>query len=270
MIEPTSYPELNDVLQEMVASIRAILGEAFVGAYLQGSFAIGGFDEHSDVDFIVVMNDELTPEHVQALTVMHERIFRLPSEWARHLEGSYFPVEALRDTGWMDRELWYLDNGSQELERSDHCNSLTVRWTLRERGVRLAGPGPETLIDPVPIDALRREIAGVITGWGAEVLSTPDAYKNRFYQGFIVLNYCRMLHDLLSGEPSSKRTGAEWAKALLDPKWSPLIDRAWNGRPDPAVSVREPSDPADFESTLEFVELVIRETDKYMAGKWGS
>src|SRR3989441_10063657 len=94
--------------------------------------------------------------------------------------------------------------------------------------------------------------------WGQQILDDPDRYRNRFYQAFIVLNYCRMMHDLVEGCPGSKRAGAAWAKARLDPAWSALIDRAWDGRPNPAVAVRERADPTDFESTLQFVRAVIR------------
>ena len=54
---PTPYPELNTVLRELVDRLQAALGDNFVGAYLQGSFAVGDFDQDSDCDFIVVVND---------------------------------------------------------------------------------------------------------------------------------------------------------------------------------------------------------------------
>jgi predicted nucleotidyltransferase len=56
---PTPYPELNAVLQELVESVQAALGNSFVAACLQGSFALGDFDRHSDVDFIVAIEEEL-------------------------------------------------------------------------------------------------------------------------------------------------------------------------------------------------------------------
>src|SRR6185369_12962391 len=83
---PTSYPELNTVLDAMVDSVQAILGTNFVGAYLQGSFAVGDFDLHSDVDFIIVIAEELSNNQVDALQVMHEHIYALESPWAKHLE----------------------------------------------------------------------------------------------------------------------------------------------------------------------------------------
>jgi len=124
---PSPYPALNSVLAELVAGIQATLGETFVGAYLQGSFALGDFDQHSDVDFIVVVSDELSNAHVIALDALHQRIYALPSEWAKHLEGSYFPASVLRDLAQRANPLWYLDHGSQTLVQSDHCNTLVVR-----------------------------------------------------------------------------------------------------------------------------------------------
>jgi hypothetical protein len=251
------------VLGGLVDSTRDILGADFVGAYLQGSFAVGDFDPHSDVDFIIVIAEELSDDQVGALQVMHERIYCQASPWAQHLEGSYFPEKLLRDLAGRGERLWYLDHGARSLIKSEHCNTIVVRWVIREKGVLLAGPAPITLIDPIPAELLRGEILEVITGWGQEIIANPGRYNNHFYQAYIVLNYCRMLHDLYMGFPGSKLAGAEWAKANLNPSWSALIDRTWPGRPDPASSVRRPADPEDFESTLKFVEYVIEESKHY-------
>src|SRR5438067_2158830 len=140
-MHPTRFPELNQVLRTLVSWIQDTLPDAFVGFYLQGSFALGDFDDHSDVDFVVLVRDELEPS------------------------------------------------------------------------------------------------------------------PNRFYQGFILRNYCRMLHARGRGYPGSKREGAEWAKSAFKSSWSPLIDRAWATRPDPARQAREPADDEDFKQTLAFVEL---------------
>ena len=71
---PTVYPELNAVLEELVTSVRTILAENFCGAYLQGSFAVGDADVHSDVDFIVVTEDEVSAEQLAGLQEMHKRL----------------------------------------------------------------------------------------------------------------------------------------------------------------------------------------------------
>jgi hypothetical protein len=135
-----------------------------------------------------------------------------------------------------------------------------VRWTLREKGVILAGPQPKSLVAPISEELVRAEIFETLNAWGKEILGEPSQYNNRFYQSFIVLSYCRMLHDLYRGYPGSKREGAEWAKSVLDPSWSNLIDGAWDGRPDPAQKVQQPADVEDFEKTLRFVQYVMNES----------
>jgi hypothetical protein len=155
--KPTRYPELNAVIRGFVAGVRGILGESFSGAYLQGSFALGDADEHSDVDFIVATEDEVTPAQLTELQSMHKEIYGHDSQWAQHLEGSYFPKDRLRRLDPSRSTLLFLDNGSSELVRDEHCNTAVVRWILREHGVTLAGPDPKTLVDPVPPPALRAE-----------------------------------------------------------------------------------------------------------------
>jgi hypothetical protein len=253
---PTLYPALNVVLRDLVDSVKAVLSANFIGAYLQGSFAVGDFDAHSDCDFVMVMQEDLSEDEVRALQEAHERIYRLDNPWAQHLEGSYFPKEVLKPYAHSGEQLWYLDHGSRSLIRDSHCNTVVVRWVVRENGVILAGPPPKTLVAPIPVEVLRGEIMATILNWGQEITANPDPYNNRFYQTFVVLSYCRMLHDLHRGYPGSKRAGAEWAKANLDPSLAGLIDRAWEGRPNPAVSVRQRADPNDFDDTLKFVQYV--------------
>ncbi len=258
----TPYDDLNTVLRTLVTGVQRALGNTFIGAYLQGSFAVGDFDENSDVDFIVVTHEELSESQVEALQILHATVYDLESEWAKHLEGSYFPAAVLRDASLRGTPLWYLDHGSRSLVRSDHCNTIVVRQVVRETGVKLAGPDPATLVDPIPVAALRDEIRATMLGWGREILAKPDAWANRFYQGYIVLNYARMLHDLVVGHPGSKRAGAEWAKARFGPPWIDLIDSAWGGRPNPAVSVRTPADRQAFTRTLEFLRLIMAEAER--------
>jgi hypothetical protein len=256
-MHPTPYPDHNRVLEELLTVAQSTLDESFLGAYLQGSFAVGGFDRHSDCDFIIVVKGRLTAWQVDALQSMHARLYRLESYWAQHLEGSYYPQEVLKDYTRRGTPLWYLDNGASQLVQDVHCNTIVVRQTLRQFGVTLAGPPPTSLIDPIPVEDFRQEMLTSMHSWGEQILSHPEQYNNRFYQGFIVLHYCRVLHDLYTGLPGSKPAAADWAKATLDPAWQALIDRTWATRPLPEVSVRTPADPDDFEQTLRFVRYAL-------------
>lgn len=266
-MQPIPYSDLNEVLTQFCAGVKDVLGADLIGIYLQGSFAVGDFDEHSDLDFVVVVQKELSSKQIETLQVFHHQIFQLDSKWAQHLEGSYFPAEILKNLPKPGQQLWYLDNGANQLVRSDHCNTLVVRWTLREKGVSLFGPLPGTLVEPISKEWLRAEIFETLNGWGSEILANPSAYNNWFYQSFIVLNYCRMLRDLHAGQVGSKRQGAAWAKTNLAPVWADLIDRSWEGRPNPAEKVKQPADPEDFTRTLQFLSLVMEKSRLYYCQK---
>lgn len=258
---------LNEVLDELVRGAQDVLGENFVGAYLQGSFALGDWDTHSDVDFLVVVQD-LPDAALPALQALHGRIYdRVEPHWTKHLEGSYFPKELLRRSELAGTPLFYLDNTARELIWSKHDNTLVVRWVMREYGVTLAGQEARTLVDPVPPDGLRRETWDRMLYWSDLLDDDPQEMNNRWYQPYAVLSYCRMLYTLETGRVCSKPAGAAWAKAVLDGRWAGLIDRAWAERPNPSEKVHMQADPGDFGLTLEFIQYVLADGKK-RSGQW--
>jgi len=253
MADPTGYPELDDVLQELVAEVRTILGDNFCGAYLQGSFAVGDADEHSDVDFIVATNGEITDGQLVTLQALHKRIYGLDSPWAQHLEGSYVPKDALRRVDPARSPYWYLDNGASELVLDNHCNTAVVRWSLREHGLVLEGPDPTSLVEPVTAAQLRTEALWVMDeflAWAHERVADMSRWK----QPYLVLTFCRLLHTLNAGIVASKREAAEWALHALDAEWASLIQQAVDDRPDPWLRVHQPADPDLVARTLAFAD----------------
>ncbi len=261
LFNPGPHQELNEILETLVTGIRTILKDNFLGAYLGGSFAHGGWDAYSDVDFDVVIADDLHHHKVEELKVLHAQVFTIDHYYARHLEGAYFPQEVLGDLTRTSEPLWYLDNGSLNFERSTHDNTLVNRWVLRNQGVTLIGPSPSTWIPPIPDEMLKAEVWETMHDWGVEILKGDYALENRFRQIFTVLMYCRMLHTLHSGRVESKPAGAEWAKATLAPQWIDLIDDALSARPNQYEKCYQPSDPEKVARTFSFVRYVISKAD---------
>jgi predicted nucleotidyltransferase len=239
---PAKFPELNTVLQELITRLTSLLEADLLGAYLQGSFAVGDYDQHSDVDFIIITENDISGSQLQSLLFMHKRIFELESAWAQHLDFSYFPKDVHRHPPNADK-----NSGTWTTAAANWLNQFTVvRWTVREHGIALTFPHPDTLVDPGTVELLREEIREVIRERGTEILKNQGRLINRFYQSFIVLSYCRMLHDLQAGSTGSKRTGAKWAQTHLDPSWRDLIDRSREGRPNPELAIRIPVNGDDF------------------------
>src|SRR5438094_1286383 len=249
---PTAFPELNRVLADLVEGARAILGDNFCGAYLQGSFAVGDADEHSDVDFIIVTHEDLSEAQQSDLQTLQEHLYGLDTSWAQHLEGSYVPKELLRRVDPARTPWFYFDNGATEPQWDKHDNTAVVRWSLRECGVVLFGPDPQTLIDPVSAADLQREVVEAIDDWAEWVLTIE---MSRRAQGLIVLSFCRILHTLATGGVTSKRQAGQWALDALPVEWAPLIQHALDDRPDPWRKVHEPADRDAAERTLAFIDF---------------
>jgi predicted nucleotidyltransferase len=247
----TPFPELDGLLAELVEGVRGLLGDNLVGVYLQGSFAVGGADEWSDADFLVVTREPVGEAERPALDALHRRLFAAPTHWAKHLEGSYVDRVLLRRPDPARTKLLFLDHGSQELAWDDHCNTAYVRWALREHGIALAGPPPRELVDPVPADVLRDEARARLPEWleWAESIET----WNRWYGPYIVIGLCRVLWTIEHGTIVSKQAAAEWALSELEPEWRPLIQEALAERADPVGRWYAPGSEDDRARTLAFV-----------------
>ncbi|HEX7760945.1 MAG TPA: aminoglycoside adenylyltransferase domain-containing protein [Caulobacteraceae bacterium] len=277
---PTPYAELNAVLTDLVTGARTALGDNFVGAYLQGSFALGDFDESSDLDFLIVTREDIGPGALPALQTFHTRLHAQPSNWAQRLEGSYVPAAILkhkdgaprdppgepRADDWADPgtsgtppsvyPFYFLGNGEQALVRSEHDNSQIVRWITREAGIVLAGPPPSELIDPVPAEALKAETRETLAKVLRIALDEGQPLGQLWLQAFFVTLSCRMLHVLDGGRVTSKKAASAWALKALDRRWGPLIEAAMAARRQPLEARLAPPPQADVAETLAFLRHV--------------
>lgn len=253
----TCFPDLDSLLDDLVTSVRGILGDAFVGAYLLGSFALGDADEHSDVDFLVVTDPEVSAAQLVELQIMHARLYRRDTPWGQHLEGSYIARDLLRRLDRARTPLPFLDNGARELVSDPHCNTAVVRWTLRERGVALAGPEPDTLVDEITHAALGDEMRWMVAEYGAWARDPAEPPMSRWKQPYLVLTTCRILHTSATGVVGSKREAAVWALGHLDHAWVDLIEGALVDRADPWRKVHEQADAALAERTQAFCDYAL-------------
>ena len=268
---------LDELLIEHAHTLQGTSPRNFVGMYLIGSLAVGDFDAGSDVDFMVVTNEELCSDELLTVGAAHSDYLARDDRWPTHLEYSFFPMAKLQTLSspfgetsrspLAGRLLWYF-NGRHP-ERSDHDNTLVTRWTLREKGVRVLGPDPASFAPDVTPHELRSEIRNSIRGWDREMVLTrgwdreegelsSSPHYNRFHQAFFVLNYCRALQGLDEGRITSKREGVQWAKVHVDPRWHSLIDFCWRERCDPDIHVSQGADPEVFREVIEFSKYATR------------
>jgi hypothetical protein len=253
--QPTSHAAVNDLVARLLAGQQSALGPRLLGLYLDGSLALGAFDAESDIDFIAVTASEVSSLEFLALQALHDRLAALDNPWALQLEGSYISAAALRRYDLAHAVHPNLERGDGErLEwKHHHADWVIHRHVLREHGLNLLGPPPATLVDPVSAADLRAAVASILESWYAGMLADPSPLRSRGYQSYAVLSLCRILYTLETGAVAPKRAAAGWAVAALGPPWSALIDRAWQGRQQPAAGAL----PADVEATLALIRLAL-------------
>lgn len=256
-ISPTTYPDVNTILDLLYTHAKDILQDQLLGMYLHGSLANGDFDTHSDIDVIFTTRDDISAEIFAKLQTMHEEISRLDSPWAIQLEVSYIPQDALRRFDPLNNQHPHIDRGTGETLHimAHECDWVIQRHIVRERGITVIGPDPKNLIDPVSQHDLRKAVADGLPLWMNPILANPSEMNTRGYQSFFVLSLCRMLYTLKHGEILSKAAAAKWAMIELDPKWKPLIERALVGRQNPNTA----PETEDINATLDMMRYTLQQ-----------
>jgi nucleotidyltransferase-like protein len=171
-------------LEELVARLRALLGQALLGVYAGGSFALGGYEPgRSDLDVAAVVRERLD-EGVADRIVDALRHESLPSP-ARKLELVVYTEAAARKTSTEPDFELNLNTGPDEQFRADlapqpgegHWFAID-RSVLARNGVSLYGPpASEVFAEPSQAELLPI-LAQVLRWYLREEPESEDALLN--------------------------------------------------------------------------------------------
>src|SRR5215204_4296786 len=96
-MEPTPYPEVNEVLDAILAGIQAELRAKLIGLYTFGSLVTGDFNPvRSDVDLAAVLTADLDDREFARLLRMHAELAREFPKWEDRIEVGYIAATNLR------------------------------------------------------------------------------------------------------------------------------------------------------------------------------
>ena len=228
MTAVATYPrEVAPLIEALLDGVRDALSENMTGMYFSGSLALGGFDpETSDVDVLVVTGRPVSDAEFAALKALHERVPPEGNEFSLDYDVYYIDRETIRRFTEGQRHV-KVGHGEPFGWRRHRPNWVLERWTVRERGVAVAGPDPKTLIDPVSPGDLRSAASAELRSrvqhwtdgsWPREELAHLGA------QAFEIETVSRASFTVESGEVSSKRTAVEWALVSLPGRWGDLVE----------------------------------------------
>jgi Domain of unknown function (DUF4111)/Nucleotidyltransferase domain len=264
-VQPTPYAGVNAALRDLLAGVRAVLEAHFVGMYLTGSLALGDFNPHtSDIDLVIVTGGALPEDRVEALREMHSRFDAGDSPWAGKVEAVYISRDALRRAAPDDAMYPQVEQGRGFFVDQIESGWLVQCYILREHGVRLAGPDPRRLIDPLDLDAMRRAVLPIPVIWLGLAYHDPawlEWLRERGNEAFVVLTLCRLLYTLGTGGVASKPEAARWAQQTLGGRWDGLLARSLSGQHETA-----PIPDSDLTETVVLIAYTVRQFRQWEAG----
>jgi len=231
--------EVGEVLEALLVGLRPILKNNLVGVYLRGSVAMGDFiAETSDFDVLAVTERPVGDAEFAALAALHAQLAASANPWGKRTEMAYVDRAALKR---FQPGLRHPTLGQGEtLEWATHgTNWILERWTLREHGVTLLGPEPQTLIDPVSADELRAAVRDRLPDWDdwANRPDDPAWLSPRRHKAYVVETMCRALYTLANGGLPNKLRAVAWALHALPEPWRSLVGRSRAWRTDDTIDL---------------------------------
>jgi predicted nucleotidyltransferase len=252
-LHPTQYPEVNDLLAHLLWKMKSILGDKLVGLYLYGSLVWGDFDlDISDIDLLATTTTDINKREFAALQQMHREIAGEYKRWDDRIEVQYLSVDGLRTFKTRSSKMGVISPG-EPFHIVEAGNEWLMNWYLvREKGVVLAGPPPETIIAPVSKEEFMRAAVEHGREWRDWVTHAMDS---RPYQSYGMLTVCRALYAQRHGEQVSKKQAAAWA-AREYPELAPMLQKALEWRAA-ASTERDIDHTATYPKTERFIHYVV-------------
>lgn len=222
---PTDSPSVNDLFAHLLPAISTVLNTRLVGVYLVGSLVTGGYDDHSDVDLIVVMDSPVDVPTFVALDTLHTGLVAAHPQWDNHLEILYVAQTALSTFREQTSPLGVISPGEpfHVIHAGDEW--LANWYALQSVGRVLIGPPPSVLSAPISHTEFLGRIKADALEWPTRVAQPLDRYG----QSYAILTICRAWYTLHHRVQVSKLVANQWAAAQR-PEWAVLLERAWRWR----------------------------------------
>jgi hypothetical protein len=246
----TQDTEIEALLGRLTGEIRRRSNDSLVGLYVYGSLVTGDFDKgRSDIDLLAVVDSDIEDETFDRLDGMHARFVEDHPAWEDRIEVAYVPAPALWNFRTRTAQIAVISPGEPFHLKAAGKDWLINWYMVRQVGVTLCGPPPQTLIpeisQPEFVEAVRKQAEA----WKEWVyrMRTPGA------QSYAVLTLCRALYTYTRGSQASKKQAAMWARTYL-PQWAPLIQQSLDWLSEDHVE--ETDYEAGLRETVRFVHDV--------------
>jgi hypothetical protein len=256
ILQPLFQEFTNRIDQEMPGRISAF--------YLEGSIALDGFNPRlSDVDFVAVLNSQVTTCEVKKIRSLHESMEHKYPQWK--LSGRYFQHS---DLGCLNEAIQpHLNYHDGKLMWSSRFNLSEITWwILKNHGIAVFGPPPQSLNYTVDMDNLvQNQLENMNTYWASYTTRLDGllALLTDWGIQWTVLGVLRQYYTIHERQIICKIKAGESALVSYPDRWHRIIQEAIALRENPRRSLYR-SRIKRAENAHRFLKYTIRTCNDYL------
>lgn len=233
---------VRPTLQDYVSRVNDQVPGLMKAFFIEGSIALGGFNARfSDVDFVAILNRQVTPMEFEALRGIHKAVEKRYPRW--ELMGDYLQSG---DLGRLDQEIEpHPAYHGGVLRPYGHFELNSVEgWILKNHGIALFGPEPQDLPFTVDWDLLVKKMRENLNSYWASWTRRPGRIIRMFSDWGVqwaVLGVLRQFYSFRENSITTKTKAGEYALTCVPARWHGLIREAIDireGNKTPAYQLR--------------------------------
>ncbi|BBH23587.1 nucleotidyltransferase [Paenibacillus baekrokdamisoli] len=249
--------EIQPLISDFKDLLQSKLPNAVLGFYLQGSIALRGFNKkRSDIDFLIVVNHELTAGELSIIRDIHEEL-KQKHEYYMVMEGQYTTLGHLDKTIKKPQELYPNYFYGEYMGLRNGWIDPTSLWITKYHGISVLGPDVNEINIQVDWDDLLLAMKYNLHSYWTDKVKDYTIFLQDDWVVDTVLTLGRILYTLQNKEMITKEQGGYYLLAVMTNEWHSLINEA--------LRIREGSElEMGFESieeralhTLRFVLHII-------------
>ncbi len=224
----TPFSAVNAALSHFNARLADLLHSRFRGMYVVGSLALGDFNsEHSDIDFIVLIDGDIEDALVNALRAIHTEFDTSNSPWAQRIEAIYITPDAFDLSRPNHKRYPQVEKGVELFTSPLEDGWVFQCYSLREYALVVSGVDPHSLIPPIDHKYMPPAVAAIASMWLGDAVNDPtwiDWLREVPHQQFVIKTLCRLLYSLATGDVASKSSAVRWGMGNLPARWVTLLE----------------------------------------------
>lgn len=249
---------IQPLLEDYIAQTGQQLPGLMSAFYLEGSIALDGFNERfSDIDFVAMLAHRLNPAEIETLRSIHQQIEKKYPRWK--MSGSYLTGTAWANSNTSAEPNPHYHDGILKQDAHFVVNSVEG-WILKNHGIALLGPDPETLPIAIDWDQLLEEMRENLNSYWLKWTRQPDRFVvllTDWGVQWAVLGVLRQFYSFRTHSITTKTGAGEYALTCLPVRWHGLIQEAINIREGKKASAYQ-FRIARMMHTVRFLKFIIQ------------